>query len=88
MSQSEGEEFSSKNDDLEKESSWQGASHKCPADMEPIEKLKLVKQVLWTIENLVKNKVFDTTKFKNLSTIQDEFVCCPLHQVSSWHTNC
>ena len=55
MSQSEGEEFSSKNDDLEKESSSQGASHKCTADREPIEKLKLVKQVLWTIENQVKN---------------------------------
>ena len=55
MSQSEGEEFSSKNDDLEKDSSSQGTSHKCTAVIEPIEKLKLVKQVLWTIENLVQN---------------------------------
>ena len=55
MSQSEGEEFFSKNDDFEKESSSQGASHKYAADREPIEKLKLVKQVLRITENLVKN---------------------------------
>ena len=46
VSQSEGEEFSYKKNDLEKESSLQGAFHKCTADREPIEKLKLVKQVL------------------------------------------
>ena len=45
MSQSEGEELSSKNEDLEKESSSQGASHKFTADMKPIGNLKLVKQV-------------------------------------------
>ena len=45
MSQSEREELSSKNEDLEKESSSQGASHKCTADRKPIENLKLVKQL-------------------------------------------
>ena len=44
MSQSEGEELSSKNEDLEKESSSQGASHKFTADIKPIGNLKLVKQ--------------------------------------------
>ena len=44
MSQSE-RGLSSKNEDLEKESSSQGASHKCTADRKPIANLKLVKQL-------------------------------------------